>query len=140
MFPNIVRRLRAMPSTLAGVTVLFSVLGTLSIVGALLPGGWKWNDQAMTYAEAWRKGGPLLVSAFGTTLLVFAYAFYRARNWVRYAIPLGFGGVTVILLIWPDPYSPPAGVGTLGWTGLSYWYFLRKRNVVAYFKTQMQVD
>jgi len=123
-----------MPETLAALSCMFMVFGVLSLVAAILPiSDWRYEGRSFSYREFWQSGGGILVVATGLTMILLAVGFYRAQRWVRYAIPLGFVAVTVYAALRPDPLFRYQWAGALFWVFLSYWYFNRKRKVVAYF-------
>jgi len=128
------RRLRQMPETLAALSCMFMIFGLLCLVAALLPtSGMTYEDRPVSYQEFWRSGGGVFVVASGLAMILLAVAFYRAQHWVRYVIPLGFVVLTVYAAIRPAPAFPYEWAGALFWVFFSYWYFNRKRKVVAYF-------
>lgn len=131
---RIFRRLRQTPETLALLSCMFMIFGLLCLVAAALPiSGWTYEDRPVSYQEFWRTGGEVLVVASGLAMILLAVAFYRAQQWVRYVIPLGFVVMTVYDAIRPDRTFPYEWAGALFWVFFSYWYFNRKRKVVAYF-------
>jgi hypothetical protein len=127
--------LRQMPETLAALSCMFMIFGLLCLVAAVLPlSGWTYEDRAVSYQEFWRSGGGVLVVASGLVLILLAVAFYKAQRWVCYAVPLGFVALTIYAASRPDPTFPNEWAGVLLWVFFSYWYFNRKRKVVACFR------
>ncbi|MBE0540983.1 MAG: hypothetical protein IH623_06330 [Verrucomicrobia bacterium] len=128
------RRIRQMPETLAALSCMFMLFGLLGLVAALLPiSDWTYEGRSISYQEFWRSGGGIVVTATCLAMILFAVAFYRAQRWVCYAVPLGFVGLTIYAALRADALFPYQWIGSLFWVFLSYWYFNRKRKVVAYF-------
>jgi len=76
--------------------------------------------------------------AAGVAMILLAIGFYRAQQWVRYAIPLGFVALTIYIAFKPDPSFPYGCICSFFWVFFSYWYFNRKRKVVEYFSMKTQ--
>ena len=128
------QRLRQMPHTLALMTCVLTVLGLLVVVLAVSPfSGWNSEDGPVSYEDLWGFGGGFALLGAGVAMILFAWGFYRAQRWVRFALPLGFVLLTIYFALWPDLSFPYEWAGALFWAFLTYWYFNQKRKVVEYF-------
>jgi hypothetical protein len=131
---HLVQHLRRMPKALAALTGVFTGCGLIAVVMAVFPiTGWYYENRPVSYGEFWNTGGGVVAVSAGAVMMLLAVGFYRAQNWVRYAVPLGLAAMTVYSLIRPDPTARYQWAGSVFWGILSYWYFFWKRAVVDYF-------
>ena len=125
-----------MPETLKGITIVGLGCGPFAILSPFLP-GWRdgdGNDLPLYYL--WSTGAAYFVVGFGISLIGVAISFYRAWRPIRFILL----SATVVLLfytLWmPENFQEYAWIGAITWAGIVYWYFFRKKTVVAYFRRQ----
>ena len=128
-----------MPQNLAMVTCASLVIGPLLILAAIIPSDNTYpNDEVLTTADLWSSwDGPLIVVS-GIIVIVFAVASLKRRPWVRYVWPIFFVFMVLHAFIARPDDMHFQWMSALVWLSMSYWYFFRKRRVVAYFEPAPQ--
>ncbi|TLD72558.1 hypothetical protein FEM03_00335 [Phragmitibacter flavus] len=127
---------RMMPETLKGITIVGLALGPFAILSAFLPGWRDGEGNHLSLYYLWSTGAAYFVVGFGISLIVLAISFYRAWRPIRFIL-LSATVVLPFYSLWmPDRFQPYGWIGPVIWTGIVYWFFFRKKSVVAYFRRQ----
>jgi hypothetical protein len=123
---------KRMPFVLKHITGMCCVF-TLFLPAALIPGGnYRIDEEPVTFAEFWQRGGGLVFMMLGVLFGVIACGVLQARQWVRRLLP-AFPIPLATAALWDRDWA--GVIAMLVFAGAGYYTMWRHPAAVAYFNS-----